>query len=262
MDDHGIDRTWLLSWECPPEDYAPSTNAHLPIGGVAIPFEDVLQVGREAPDRFVLGYIPHPKRPDAVDRLRAAVDIHGVRVAGELKVRLQFDDPDAIRLYRACGELGLPVTTHLQYPGPEARGYPRPNWWYGGSIEALERALTACPETIFIGHAQGFWANISGDGKAEREAYPTGPVVPGGKTVEMMRKYGNLYADLSAGSAMGAISRDPGFGKGFLLEFQDRLLFARDQFNAELMDFLTGLDLPKEAFEKIAWRNAQRLVRD
>ena len=262
MDENGIDKTWLLSWECPQEDYSPSTNAHLPLGHVAIPFEDVLSVGREAPDRFVLGYIPHPKRPDAIDRLRAAVDIHGVRVAGELKVRLQFDDPDSIRLYQACGEMGLPVTIHLQYPDAGKRGYPRPNWWYGGSIEALERAIAACPDTVFIGHAQGFWASISGDGKAETEAYPKGPVAPGGKMVEMMRKYDTLYADLSAGSAMGAISRDREFGRGFLIEFQDRLLFARDQFHMELMDYLKSLDLPQEAFEKIAYKNAERLVGD
>ena len=260
MDENGIDKMWLLSWECPQEDYPPSANAHLPIGDVAIPFEDVLQVGREAPDRFVLGYIPHPKRPDAIDRLRAAVEIHGVRVAGELKVRLQFDDPDSIRLYQACGEMGLPVTIHLQYPDAGAQGYPRPNWWYGGTIEALERAMVACPETVFIGHAQGFWANISGDGKAETEAYPEGPVVPGGKTVEMMQKYDNLYADLSAGSAMGAISRDPEFGRGFLIEFQDRLLFARDCFDIRLMDYLKDLQLPEEAFDKIAYKNAQNLV--
>ncbi len=262
MDEQGIDQMWLFTWEAPEDEYDPSYHKALPPTGICIPLEDVLQVGREAPDRFVLGYMPHPKRPDAIDRLKAAVEIHGIRVASELKVRLPFDDPDAIRLYRACGEMGLPITIHLQYPDSGTRGYPRPNWWYGGNIEALERAIVACPDTVFIGHAQGFWANISGDGKAETENYPKGPVVPGGKTVEMMRKYDTLYADLSAGSAMGAISRDPEFGKGFLIEFQDRLLFARDQFHMELMDFLKGLELPKEALEKIAYKNAQKLVKD
>ena len=261
MDEQGIDQLWLLTWECPQEDYAPGTNSHLPpLGRVAIPFEDVLDVGRQAPDRFVLGYMPHPKRPDAIDRLKAAVEIHGVRLAGELKVRMLFDDPDAVRLYRACGEMGLPITIHLQYPGGGTQGYPRPNWWYGGSIEALERAIVACPETVFIGHAQGFWAHISGDDRAEAEAYPRGPVLPGGKTPEMLRKYDNLYADLSAGSALGGISRDRAFGRNFLIEFQDKLLFARDNFRSELMDYLKELDLPEEAFEKIAYQNAQKLV--
>ena len=60
--------------------------------------------------------MPHPKRPDAIDRLKAAVEIHGIRLASELKVRLPFDDPDALRLYRFCGEQKLPITIHLDYP--------------------------------------------------------------------------------------------------------------------------------------------------
>ena len=66
------------------------------------------------------------------------------------------------------------------------------------SIEAFERAVSACPETTFIAHAPGFWAHISGDGRFEKETYPEGPVLPGGKAVKMLREYTNLYADLSA----------------------------------------------------------------
>ena len=95
-----------------------------------------------------------PSGPDAIDRLKAAVEIHGVQVASELKVRLPFDDPDALRLYEACGAMRLPITIHLDYPIDHGRGaYPRPNWWYGGSLDALERAVAACPQTVFIGHA-------------------------------------------------------------------------------------------------------------
>ena len=261
MDEQGIDQMWLLTWEVPEDEYDPAYHKVLPPGGRGIPLEDVLQVGREAPDRFVLGYMPHPKRPDAIDRLKAAVAIHGIRLAGELKVRLPFDDPEAIRLYRACGEMGLPVTIHLDYPIDHGRGdYPRPNWWYGGSIGAFERAVSACSKTVFVGHAPGFWAHISGDNRFEKESYPKGPVVPGGKVPDMLRDYDNLYADLSAGSALTAISRDRAFGRGFLIEFQDKLLFARDYFDTRLMDYLVELDLPKAAFAKITYQNAQRLL--
>ncbi|MDP6776079.1 MAG: amidohydrolase family protein [Candidatus Latescibacteria bacterium] len=263
MDEQGIDQMWLFTWEAPEDEYDPSYHKALPPTGVCIPLEDVLQVGREAPDRFVLGYMPHPKRPDAIDRLKAAVEIHGIRVASELKVRVPFDDPDAIRLYHACGEMGLPITIHLDYPIDHGRGdYPRPNWWYGGSIEALERAIVACPSTAFIGHAPGFWAHISGDDRYDKEFYPKGPVLPGGKVPEMMRAYDNLYVDLSAGSALTAISRDEAFGKDFLIEFQDKVLFARDYFDTALMDYLVTLDLPEAAFDKIKYRNALRLLGD
>ncbi|MFH1567879.1 MAG: amidohydrolase family protein, partial [Gemmatimonadota bacterium] len=202
-----------------------------------------------------------PKRPDAIDRLKAAVEIHGVRVASELKVRLPFDDPDAIRLYHFCGQHHLPVTTHLDYPIDHGAGsYPRPNWWYGGSMEAFERALRACPDTVFIGHAPGFWAHISGDDRYRSEMYPSGAVVPGGRVPELLRACPNLHADLSAGSGLNAIARDPEFGRAFLMEFQDRLLFGRDYFDTRLIDHLRGLDLPSEAFARIASGNAERLL--
>ena len=261
MEEHGIDLMWLFTWEVPAADYDPQYHAVLPPGGVGIPLHDVLSVGRAAPDRFVLGYMPDVKRPDAIDRLKAAVEIHGIRVASELKQRVPFDDPDALDVYHFCGERKLPITIHLDYP--ISRGgsrYPRPNWWYGGSLDSFERAVAACPETIFIGHAPGFWAHVSGDDRAAVESYPSGPVAPGGRVPQLLDTYPNLYADLSAGSGLTAISRDPAFGKEFLIRYQDRLLFARDHFHGRLMAFLKSLDLDREAFDKIAYRNAQRLL--
>ena len=263
MDEQGIDQMWLFSWEVPEDEYSPSYHAVLPPTGTGVPLADILEVGRQAPDRFVLGYMPHPKRPDAIDRLKAAVEIHGIRVASELKVRLLFDDPNAIRLYHFCGEQKLPITIHLDYPIDHGGGsYPRPNWWYGGSLDAFERALVECPKTAFIGHAPGFWAHISGDDLGTKEVYPAGPVLPGGRVPEILRQYPNLYADLSAGSALNALARDRAFSAAFLVEFQDKLLFGRDYFDTRLMDFLLEMDLPADVFDKIAWRNAQRLLDD
>lgn len=261
MDEHGIDQTWLFSWEVPEDEYSPSYHNVLPPTGVGIPLADVLEVGRQAPDRFVLGYMPHPKRPDAIDRLRAAVEIHGVRLASELKARVTFDDPDALDLYHACGEMRLPITIHLDYPITHGSGrYPRPHYWYGGSLDAFERAVTACPETVFIGHAPGFWAHISADDRHRTEAYPEGSVLPGGRVSEMLRTYPNLYADLSAGSGLRAIARDRDFGRDFLIEFSARLLFGRDYFDSRLMDHLTQLQLPEDVFARITCKNASRLL--
>ena len=61
MDEQNIDQMWLFSWEAPEDEYSPSYHKVLPPTGVCIPLEDVIQVGRTAPDRFVLGYMPHPK---------------------------------------------------------------------------------------------------------------------------------------------------------------------------------------------------------
>ena len=76
----------------------------------------------------------------------------------------------------------------------------------------------------------------------------------------MLKKYDNLYADLSAGSGLTAISRDEEFGRQFLIEFQDCLLFGRDYFDTRLMDYLQRLNLPKETFDKITYQNAQKLL--
>ena len=264
MQQNGISKTWLLSWECPVDEYDPDYNTvSLKDGaGYPIPFARCLDYVRQAPASFVLGYAPDPRRPDAIDQLEAAIAVYGVRLYGELKLRMMYDDLDALRVYRYCGRKGLPVTVHIDYEFDTGRGYPRPNWWYGGGIEPFERAVRACPETVFIGHAPGFWAHISGDDLYNRVVYPTGPVIPGGKIPELLRGYPNLCADLSASSALTALSRDPAFAKDFLIEFQDRLLYARDSFDNRMQEFLNSLDVPAGALAKIYAGNALRLAPD
>jgi predicted TIM-barrel fold metal-dependent hydrolase len=264
MAQYNIDKTWLLSWETPVDEYDPTYNyVYLNDGnGYPIPFSRCLAYKQAAPDKFVLCYGPDPRLPDAIDRLEAAIELHGVQVYGELKLRMMYDDLDALRLFRFCAAKGLPVTVHLDYEFDTGHKYPRPNWWYGGGIEPFERAVRACPDTLFIGHAPAFWGHISGDDLARQVQYPTGKVQPGGKVPQMLRDYPNLYADLSAGSALAALNRDPEFAKDFLLEFQDRLLYGRDNFDNRLQEFINSLELPEEALVKIYCTNALRLAPD
>lgn len=261
MAQYNIDKTWLLTWECPPDECDPEHNhTSLRDGCGPIPFSRGLRYTEHAPDRFVLGYAPDPRRADAIDRLSAAIEIYGVRLYGELKLRMMYDNPDALRMFRFCGEKGLPVTVHIDYEFDTGSKYPRPNWWYGGGIEAFERAVRACPGTTFIGHGPGFWAHISNDDLYDQVPYPTGKVVPGGKLPQMFRQYPNLYADLSAGSGLNALTRDSPFAREFLLDFQDRLLYGRDCFDNRMQEFLNSLGLPQETLSKIYAGNALRLV--
>ena len=263
MDAMGIERMWLLTWEAPDDEVDPGAyypacprwNEYGPM-----PYVTAREYARQAPDRFLLGYAPDPRRPESLDKLRAAIAHDHVRIYGELKLRMTFDNPDALEIYRFCGEHGLPVVTHTDYAFDRGSRYPRPNYWYGGGIDALERAVRACPETIFLGHGPGFWAHISGDERYATEPYPQGPVLPGGRVTELLRRYPNLYGDLSAGSALTAISRDPEFGLAFIEEFADRLLFARDYFDDRLKKHLESLDLPNATLAAIAHGNAERLV--
>ncbi|NLE46088.1 MAG: amidohydrolase family protein [Chloroflexi bacterium] len=263
MSAYDIDKTWLLSWEAPTDEYDPEYNRIMLTGpGGPIPFDRCLRYVEQAPNRFVLGFAPDPRAPDAIDRLEAAIEVCGVRVCGELKLRMMYDNPDALRMFRFCGERGLPVIVHIDYEFDTGRRYPRPNWWYGGGIAALERALAACPDTHFIGHAPGFWAHISGDGAFEQEEYPSGRVTPGGVVVRLLRQYPNLHADLSAGSAFNALTRDPEFGRDFVLEFHSRLLFGRDSFDNKMQQLLSRMELAVEVLDQVMAGNAMRLIGD
>lgn len=263
MDSKNIDVTWLHSWEGQLDEWCPD-NAKEFTGftpDAAMPFKYCVEAKEKYPDRFVLAYCPNPRDPFALDKLDAAVNTYGVQVCGEWKFRMMLDNWDCIDLYRYCGEKNLPVLFHLEYPISVDRKYPRPHWWYAGDMGAIERTLQLCPETVFIGHAMGFWAEISGDGLGMKTAYPKGKVCEGGKLLELLRKYPNLYCDMSGTSGWNALARDVEFTKKFLTEFQDRVLFGRDLYiHNKHLELLYSLDLPKDVLDKILGGNALKLV--
>jgi predicted TIM-barrel fold metal-dependent hydrolase len=270
LDAHGIDYAWLLTWCLGPAEQSPEHAAYLnpaltqPDGShPGIPLPELLAVREKYPRRFVVGYCPHPAWPGAPALLEAAYHMHGVRVCGEWKFRLPFDDPRCLALFAMAGKLKIPVVLHLDVPSlPDARtGTPvfQPAW-YGGTVERLEAALQACPDTVFVGHAPGFWREISGDADMRPEHYPAGSVTAGGRLYRLFDTYPNLVADLSAGSGRNALARDPAHAVRFVTRYADRLLFGRDYYERELHDFLQTLPLDADVVEKIYWRNAERLV--
>ena len=262
MDEYGIDLTCLISWECPVTDYDPGSKyAFSPFGDEPVPFWRCVDYKEKAPERFLLGYCPDPRRPDSIERLKAAIDLHDISMCGELKLRMMYDNPDAVRMYRFCGQNHLPILLHLDYELGN-RGWPWPSYWYGGGIDALERCLALCPETIFIGHAPGFWAHISNDDRGLSEAYPGGPVIPGGRIEQLLAQYPNLYCDISAGSGNNALRRDPEFTRAFLLKWQDRIVYGRDYFDNVHREVLESLALPADVLGKIYEGNARRVLRN
>jgi len=264
MDARGIDKTWLLSCETPESEFNLKEIGdikHFSFDTRNMPFENCIEYAEKYPDRFVLGYAPDPRLPYAIDRLKSAIDMYGVKICGEVKYRMMADNCDAIEMYRFCGEKGLPVVMHIQRPIPHGRvGDKREKYWFGGDIDAFERAIKLCPETNFIGHAQSFWSEISGDGKAETELYPKGEITEGGKLIRLLETYDNLYCDISAGSGRGALSRDPEFAVKFINKYQDRILFARDNIKSLHKELLLSYDLDGEVLEKIFHRNAEKLI--
>lgn len=175
---------------------------------------------------------------------------------------MPFDDPRCLEVFQVAGELKLPVVLHLDIPyRRNEEGVSTYRWpWYGGTVENLERALIACPDTDFIGHAPGFWREISAGAAEDPAAYPRGPVQPGGKLYRLFDSYANLYADLSANSGHYALERDSEHSVKFLERYQDRILFGRDYYGQDLHNFLQTLDLPQEVTDKIYYANAEMLL--
>ncbi len=267
MDEHGIARTWLLSWELPQKEYdqaCPGYYRAMDPRRLAAPLDLVVEGLHRYPDRFLGGWAPDPRDRWARARFQAAVEIHRIRVYGELKCRMRYDDPDAIAMYRLCGKLRTPVLFHLQCAPSDVEAQARDinAWveWYGGDLRVVETICKACPETVFIGHGPGFWREMSGDCDKDPSSYPKGPVAPGGRLIEVLRACPNLYCDISAGSGANGIGRDLDNGRRFCLEFQDRILFGRDYFDRQQMDVLARLGLDSAVLEKIYHLNAERLV--
>ena len=256
MDRAGIERAALMPIESPEE-------AHF-----YVTTEEILAVCRSHPDRLVpfCNVDPRIGGGDNTPQIRARLTEYrdrGCKGYGEAMSGLAIDDVRLQRIYAACGDLGLPVVYHIDADrNVDGVGMP-----------GLERMLKQFPQTIFVGHGQHFWAEISGDvTPAQFSAYPKGPVAKGGAVPRLMSAYPNLYADLSAGSGLNALTRDPdpGFASRFLERFQDKLFFATDSCVAGHFDAVPGIAdflmrerqagrLGSGAFEKIAHGNAVRV---
>ncbi len=268
MDEHGIAKTWLLSWEIPEDEFnvAPAYHEYMDPRGLCAPLYMVVEALQKYPDRFVGGWAPDPRDRHVRAKFKSAVRIHGIKVCGELKCRMRYDDPDAIALFRYCGQIGVPVLYHLECPPVILERFDESihTWpeWYGGDMTAVDNMCRLCPDTNFIGHGPGFWREISGDADESKDGYPRGDVKPGGRLIHMLRKHKNLYCDLSAGSGCNSLSRDFAHARKFVLEFADRIMFGRDYFDRSQMEVLDHLNLPEEVQEKVYHLNSERLIQN
>jgi predicted TIM-barrel fold metal-dependent hydrolase len=189
----------------------------------------------------------------------------GAKGVGELTAQLYADDPLLDHLYSCLEETDMPLTIHIApkfgdgYGIVDELGLPR-----------IEKMLKKHPKLKILGHSQVFWSEISADVTEElRGRYPKGKVTEG-RVSKLMREYGNLYCDLSAGSGANAMMRDPEFAAGFIEEFSDRILYGCDICSVsnrnvyEFDAFLTGLCesgmISEENYRKIVRENAVKLL--
>jgi len=152
---------------------------------------------------------------------------------------LKFDDPKNLRLYEACGKVGLPVMFHYsdKHRNMDEKGMPR-----------LENVLKLYPNCILIAHGD-WWRSIT-DGSCDR----------------VLKTYPNLYADISCTVGRSPVGRDKKLAKEFFIRHADKLLFGTDsgwwsfgKKPAPEFALIDELDLPADVVEKICRKNAERL---
>lgn len=217
------------------------------------------------PDHFAWMCMLDEKDEDTVYERLAEYKAQGAIGIGELSINKSLDSSFLQKVFAAAEELDLPITIHMS---------PEEGYSYGvvdqPGLPLLEGVLQKYPKLKILGHSQTFWIEMSGDApdtKEERNSWGQGPIVEGGRVPELFAKYENLYGDLSANSAGCAIMRDPEFGLKFLETYADRLFFATDMVNSDMVFPLGAwLDeqvakgtLSQEAYDKICYQNAQRV---
>ena len=258
MDENGIDMACMMVTLSPEWRYT------------MVSVEEIVEICAMYPKRLVPfcnmdpRYLTNDETADFTPLLEGYKEL-GCKGVGECIPNLPFDDPMCMNFFKHVEKSGLPLTIHVA---------PQKGSFYGFIDEVglprMEKVLQTFPDLIILGHSQPFWAEISTDviQDGERARYPKGPVTPG-RLVDLFRKYPNLYGDLSAGSGHNAISRDPEFGYQFMEEFQDRLCWGTDiaRSEQELMQVAYFKKLKDEklisddAFEKITWKNANRVLK-
>ncbi|MCM8788964.1 MAG: amidohydrolase [Candidatus Omnitrophica bacterium] len=240
-----------------PEEYLPQSNEDVieiceKSGGRLFPFCNIDPRGiGNSPDADFSIWLEHYKK-------------RGCKGIGEFMPNLPFSDPRCQNFFKNAEKAGLPIIIDLS---------SRLGTGYGiyddiGLVQ-LENTLKKFPNLIIFGHGAAFWAEIGVlETPADRATYPSYPVREEGVVPKLMRRYPNLWGDLSAGSGYNALARDPDYAVKFLNEFQDKLCFGTDicRPDQEILigEFLIKLrderKLSEKAFEKIARENAIRLL--
>jgi len=258
MEKWGIDKSVILPLDATPE------------GSISFfTTEQVLEIFKEYPDKIIPFCKLDPRQytnskdTDFLWILKEYKAL-GCRGVGELTANLYIDDPLCKNLFRQCGQLDMPVLFHL---------VDRIGAHYGLVddlyLPRLENVLKELPKTILVGHAMAFWAEIDGNVNVNTGgSYPKGKIEKAGRVCELLLKYPNLYADLSAGSGFNAITRDIEFGIKFLIEFQNKLLFGTDicmhNQEAPIVHYIKKLSvqkkISKKVYDKIMYRNAMKIL--
>ena len=196
--------------------------------------------------------------PEATVEINKYLDL-GAIIIGEQKFTVECDSPESQKLYALASERNVPILLHFQH-GTFNMGFER-----------FHKMLEKFPKTVFIGHAQTFWANIDKNHTDQKILYPTGKVTAGGLTDKYLADYPNMFADMSAGSGLNSLKRDEDHARGFLDRHQEKVLYGSDCADpvgtgggcqgAQTIAAIRKLAPNKAAERKILYENAKKLFK-
>jgi len=224
--------------------------------------------------RFVWFIGTDMTKPDAIGILRKNLAAGAIGL-GEMKSHVACDGPEMRAVYSLAAEMNVPVLLHFaDFPQFEGEGV-----WNSG-IARFPTVVKANPKTVFIGHGDAFWANVSAE-VPDGVSYPTGKVKPGGVSDRMLSEFPNFHGDFSANSGRNFLARDPDFASKFIERHRAKLMFGcdcscRDGRGAgqssqqplikekcvarETLAALRELASPA-IFRKIAWENGSKIFK-
>lgn len=255
----GVTQTILLPAGSSVKRPSTGDGIHNTLGGVgAGGNETALTMARQHPKEFYFGANEVTDLPEARAEIVKYLDLGGV-IIGEQKFGLELDSPESQILYALAAEYEVPILMHLQHGT------------YNLGFEKLPRMLEMFPKTVFIGHAQTWWANIDKNHTDQKVLYPKGRVTAGGLTDRYLADYPNLFADMSAGSGLNALTRDEDHARGFLDRHQDKILYGSDCDDrvgsgaacqgSQTIAAIRKLAPAKEVERKILYENSRKLFK-
>ena len=176
--------------------------------------DECLELCRRYPKEFVFCANEMPDIPETREVITKYLKMGAIGI-GEQKFPVDSDSPHIHLIAQIAQEFNVPVLLHFQYNT------------YNLHFDRFYKILEKYPKVNFIGHAQTWWSNIDRQ-QQEPALYPKGKVSPGGLSSRYLKDYPNMFGDLSAGSGLNALLRDEAHARGFLRQYQDKLLYGSD----------------------------------
>lgn len=212
----GVTQSILLPSGSPVSRPSTKDGKYNGLGGVkAGGNKTVLEMAHQYPKEFFFGANEVTDLPEARTEIEKYLKL-GAIIIGEQKFSVECDSTESQILYALAAEYKVPILLHFQHGT------------YNLGFERFHKMLEKHPKTTFIGHAQTWWANIDKNHTDQKVLYPLGKVTAGGLTDRYLSDYPNMFADMSAGSGLQALTRDEEHARGFLERHQDKILYGSD----------------------------------